>query len=394
MRTALFGHQSTGHADQMRERVARSSDPDRPVLEQQQALLLEVLRRAGGLPVSYAELNDAGVEFPASAVSELELAGVAIERCSGGGPGWRGLLGVRLAPASDPDPRSIDAEADGRPISDMPRRVDWEPVHVYRTGAARTLLEGALVGAARLVPTGRRSARWTAGGWPAIGTRMLAPLALLAAAGVAAAVVVSALPGGGGPRAHASAARYHPPAIASVQVIVAHAAGGRDHMIATSAAPTRMPSRSARSTRTTPKTTALSATTSTPIPSTPATHPSSPPVSPAPALPTAAGLQARGHEMMVAGRYDQAVPVLRQALRATGERRGACLQPTTQTCLTYAFALYDLGRSLSLAGHPAAAVRILKHRLQIDNQRSVVAAELAHARRQARRRGGKHHVTR
>jgi hypothetical protein len=67
------------------------------VLEAQQATLIGALRRAGGRPVSYAELRDAGVELPASVVSELEMAGAPIERCFGGAHGERHVIGVRLA---------------------------------------------------------------------------------------------------------------------------------------------------------------------------------------------------------------------------------------------------------------------------------------------------------
>src|SRR6266576_2616546 len=56
-------------------------------LDEQQAQLLDVLRRFGGKPVSYQQLRDAGIEYPASVVSELELAGR--------------LLGVRLDPRYD-----------------------------------------------------------------------------------------------------------------------------------------------------------------------------------------------------------------------------------------------------------------------------------------------------
>jgi hypothetical protein len=49
-------------------------------------------------------------------------------------------------------------------------------------------------------------------------------------------------------------------------------------------------------------------------------------------------------------------------------------------CLTYAYALYDLGRALELNGEPSAALPVLDQRLQIDNQRDVVAAELARVR--------------
>jgi hypothetical protein len=103
------------------------------------------------------------------------------------------------------------------------------------------------------------------------------------------------------------------------------------------------------------------------------------PVSPA----LASKLEASGHTLLEAGRYGVAIGVLKRAVLATGEHVGACLNPGTQTCLTYAFALYDLGRALRLSGHPDAAVPILERRLQIDNQRPIVAAELELARQEA-----------
>jgi hypothetical protein len=107
------------------------------------------------------------------------------------------------------------------------------------------------------------------------------------------------------------------------------------------------------------------------------THPS-PPVPGSPALATA--LEARGHSLLEAGRYGDAVPVLKRAVLATGETLGACLEPASSTCLTYAYALYDLGRAVRLSGEPHAAVPILERRLQIDNQRWIVGAELHLAR--------------
>jgi uncharacterized membrane protein YgcG len=68
---------------------------------------------------------------------------------------------------------------------------------------------------------------------------------------------------------------------------------------------------------------------------------------------------------MAGGDYTSAIPVLRQA---------AAKAP--QSSLTYAYALYDLGRSLRLAGDPRAAVPILWRRLQIPNQTDVVRNEL------------------
>jgi serine/threonine-protein kinase len=68
---------------------------------------------------------------------------------------------------------------------------------------------------------------------------------------------------------------------------------------------------------------------------------------------------------MLAGQYAQAIPVLRQAVASA-----------PHSSLTYAYALYDLGRSLRLAGNPAAAIPILQARLQIPNQTDVVRHEL------------------
>jgi tetratricopeptide (TPR) repeat protein len=96
----------------------------------------------------------------------------------------------------------------------------------------------------------------------------------------------------------------------------------------------------------------------------------------------AAQLEAQGHELLEAGRYEEAVQILNRAVTATGEQVEECLQPASETCLTYAYALYDLGRALQLDGHPAAAVPVLQRRLQIDNQRPTVADELQRARAQ------------
>src|SRR6266566_1730800 len=75
-------------------------------LDEQQAQLLDVLRRFGGKPVSYQQLRDAGIEYPASVVSELELAGLPLERAYEGTLSARRLLGVRL------DPRYERADAE------------------------------------------------------------------------------------------------------------------------------------------------------------------------------------------------------------------------------------------------------------------------------------------
>ncbi len=86
--------------------------------------------------------------------------------------------------------------------------------------------------------------------------------------------------------------------------------------------------------------------------------------------PTAETLDARGHELMLSGAYTEAIPVLRQALAAA-----------SPSSLTYAYALYDLGRSLRLAGDPKAAVSVLYQRLKIPNQTETVRLELQEALR-------------
>ena len=81
----------------------------------------------------YVDLQSAGIEFPASVVAELELAGVQIERCESALPGGQTVKAVRLPGAAE--------EAIGRPRSGAegdtampqgPARRDWGEVRVYR----------------------------------------------------------------------------------------------------------------------------------------------------------------------------------------------------------------------------------------------------------------------
>jgi eukaryotic-like serine/threonine-protein kinase len=57
--------------------------------------------------------------------------------------------------------------------------------------------------------------------------------------------------------------------------------------------------------------------------------------------------------------------------------------PPGTSDLNYAYALFNLGRSLRLAGRPDEAIPILEQRLQIPNQRGTVAKELELARQEA-----------
>jgi hypothetical protein len=61
-------------------------------------------------------------------------------------------------------------------------------------------------------------------------------------------------------------------------------------------------------------------------------------------------------------------------------RRAVAAYAKGSTDLGYAYALYNLGRSLRLAGRPGEAIPYLVRRLRFDNQRGVVRRELAAAR--------------
>jgi hypothetical protein len=272
---------------------------------------MSVLRRTGGAPVSYAELRRAGVELPASVVSELQLQGVPIEHCHGVG-------GVRLEPAVE-TPSVTAAPTPSITAAPTPGNAPTPPV-IPESGP---------------VPSaGRPRSRRPRAAGP--DRRLAAPLALVAMVAVVAVILVVALTSGGGQGGAPTAARRAPAARARTSTAVA---------------------RVTPTTRSTPESPA-------------------PPVSPA----VATALEARGHGLLENGEYSDAVSVLRDAVLATGMHLSTCLDPVSSTCLTYAYALYDLGRALRLSGDPSAAVPVLERRLQIDNQRPTVEAELQLAR--------------
>jgi hypothetical protein len=254
--------------------------------------VLGALRRAAGTPVSYAELREAGVELPASVVSELELAGVPIERCRGGA--GRGAS-VRLDPGFD--------------VTDEPAP---QELSINPTSVVAAELRGRRVLA-----------------------RVVASLALLAV-------------------------------IAAVGALIATSFGGRGGGSGRPSVALRSHTRTAIAIRA-PRTTATTLVATPPAPT---------PVS----LGLATQLESQGHGLLESGSYTGAVAILRRALLATGEDVSACVQPASTMCLTYAYALYDLGRALRLSGDPAAAVPVLERRLEIDNQRPTVLAELELAR--------------
>src|SRR4051812_7763149 len=85
-----------------------------------------------------------------------------------------------------------------------------------------------------------------------------------------------------------------------------------------------------------------------------------------------AQMQAQAHNLINQGQYEQAIALDRQVV-AKGSGSG----------LTYAYALYDLGHALRLAGRPKEAIPVLEQRLKINNQRGVVQAELNKAKQEA-----------
>jgi serine/threonine-protein kinase len=91
-----------------------------------------------------------------------------------------------------------------------------------------------------------------------------------------------------------------------------------------------------------------------------------------------AQLQAQAHDLINQGNFDQAIALDQQAIQLLKGTPG----------LTYAYALYDLGHALRLAGRPQEAIPILEQRLQINNQRDVVKAELERAKKDAKGKGG------
>jgi eukaryotic-like serine/threonine-protein kinase len=87
-----------------------------------------------------------------------------------------------------------------------------------------------------------------------------------------------------------------------------------------------------------------------------------------------AQLNDQGYALIQRGRYGEAVPVLQRAVAAFSKGTSD---------LDYAYALYNLGHALRLAGQPQAAIPILEQRLQIPNQVATVSQELAAAKAEA-----------
>ncbi|MDX6670708.1 MAG: eukaryotic-like serine/threonine-protein kinase [Solirubrobacteraceae bacterium] len=150
------------------------------------------------------------------------------------------------------------------------------------------------------------------------------------------------------------AARWLPAALVGLLVllvaVIALASGGSDKRAQRASGPARaQPAQ----------------TTSTPTASAPS--------APATAAAGISSLNHQGFALMNQGRYDEAIPLLQQAVSQCGDSRDT-------VC---AYALYNFGHSLRKAGRPAEAIPVLERRLGYDNQTGAVQAELDAARREA-----------
>jgi len=123
---------------------------------------------------------------------------------------------------------------------------------------------------------------------------------------------------------------------------------------------------------------------STPAQAEPEQEPASPAEEPADPIAEGLRLQEAGFAAMGAGRYEEAIEASRRSTEL--------LEGSGRT--EYAFALFNLGRSLRLAGRPAEAIPVLERRLEIPNQTGAVKAELKLAEqaagggKQKRNKGG------
>lgn len=87
-----------------------------------------------------------------------------------------------------------------------------------------------------------------------------------------------------------------------------------------------------------------------------------------------AALNDQGYDLIQEGNYEEAIPLLQDAvdaLRGSGDE------------LTYNYALFNLAHALRMAGRPEDAIPLLEERLQYPDQQGTVAAELEAARAEA-----------
>ncbi len=98
-----------------------------------------------------------------------------------------------------------------------------------------------------------------------------------------------------------------------------------------------------------------------------------------PATSDPVALNNQGKSLIDSGNPQDAIPVLQRAL--------AAFPPDQRSSLNYAYTLFNLGDAYLKAGQPDKAIPLLQQRLNWNDQRDVVAAELREAKRQAGQTG-------
>ncbi|MGH2838572.1 MAG: hypothetical protein ACRDJY_09540, partial [Thermoleophilaceae bacterium] len=88
-------------------------------------------------------------------------------------------------------------------------------------------------------------------------------------------------------------------------------------------------------------------------------------------------LHLAGYDALQSGDYNTAIDLNTRAIEAFPEGT------TWQDDMNYAYALFSLGQALRLAGRPDEAIPVLEARLDIPNQTATVQEELEKAQKQA-----------
>jgi hypothetical protein len=318
--------------------------------------------------VSFEELRSLGIENPAVLCYELDLIGVPIARVNRYVAGRAVPVGVRIdesvpadyarepktprwqrrlrrRPSETAQPRAAPAQPSSSTVpsqpssSTVPSQPSSSAVPLIRQRAsevgrlARTWFESARAKGASLA---RDKGPSIAGAARPIAERARGrrgAIALIALLGIAAAVIA---------------------------IVLADQPGGRSITGAVRAGDRRHPRRAQLHA-------VGAASRALPVPS-PATLAGEP-----------TQLQAEGHQLLGEERYAAAIAHLRAAVAQSGESTARCLEPNSEACLTYAYALFDLGRALRLQGDRSGAVAALSERLRINDQRGAVQEELSRA---------------
>ncbi|HWX52832.1 MAG TPA: hypothetical protein VNY34_06045, partial [Solirubrobacteraceae bacterium] len=261
-------------------------DPDQ--LDELQARLVERLQAAGGAPVSFEELREIGIENPALLCYELAAVGLPVTRTCSPAEGMP-ALSVRLESKAEQHLRLREeqpgpAEEQG-PAEERPGGLEQEPAG----GEAHDPLAERRPHRPRLMA--------------------FSALALVAALTIAIAL-------GSDHRAGRPGTQERPHAASSTAAVAA----GRPGAAPTAAAPKPAP---------------------------PAVQAAGAPAVGAQVSPArAASLQAAGHRLLGEGSYSSAIGKLLGAIRSSGQSLAGCMEPASEACLTFAYALYDLGRAL------------------------------------------------